>query len=1547
MVIQEHCTLVDLLRWRAEASPNTRAYTFLIDGERDEVHLTYAELDQAARAIAAQLQEMSTIGDRTLLLYPPGLDFIQAFFGCLYAGVVAVPTYPPRRNRENARLQAIAQDAQPQVILAHASFQPLRDREPASPISNLPWLMTNAIESSGASAWQNPAVAGDTLAFLQYTSGSTGTPKGVMISHGNLLHNEEMISQGFQHTSESIVVGWLPLFHDMGLIGNMLQPMYLGIPCILMAPEAFIQKPMRWPQAITRYGATTSGAPNFAYDLCAQLSSPEEKANLELSSWDVAYCGAEPIRAETIERFVEAFAPYGFRREAFYPCYGMAESTLFITGGLKTDPPIYQDVEISTNAKDGEQFVSSASKKIVVGCGRSWLEQNLCIIEPESLVPCTDGQIGEIWVAGPHIAQGYWNRPEETQETFHAYLADNGDGPFLRTGDLGFIQDGELFVTGRIKDLIIIRGHNHYPQDIEATVAQCHLALQPNSCAAFAMDADGEERLVVVQEIKRTARHNLDAEAAIKTIRQAVSAHHALETYAVVLLKPGGIPKTTSGKIQRRACREKFLAESLPVIALDRLAANSTPPMQNSAKKAEIALPAKDHQPPQPSSRQEMQFSLLYFSSSDADFVDDKYRLFTEGAKFADQHDFTAIWTPERHFHPFGGLFPNPSVLSAHLAAITQRIRLRAGSVVIPMHQPIRVAEEWAVVDNLSQGRVDIAFARGWNPNDFVLAPDNYARSTELLFSGIQTVQKLWRGESITLPNGVGEEAEVRIYPRPKQPELAVWITCSGGVERFREAGAAGANVLTALLFQSVDELSAKIVAYREARAKHGFDPATGIVTCMMHTAVGSDLAIVRQQVHDPFIAYLKSSVNLWRQGSADLSELSASEQAELLEYAFERYFQQSALFGTPQSCLPMIHRLSAIGVDETACLIDFGVEIDTVLANLASLNELRVLTNDGRQPVDMQQNGDAAVLKKPQLKGRQAVHNSSVPNHQGLNGQVHTAQITPTDVAHRFRTQAMAVPAMHRQDQILSTLRTLVADALGRDINQLDENEAITSLGIDSLMAIRIKGRIQEQLGVDFPATTLLDGVSIAQLSQMFSEQLADSHVDGPVNGYAKPPAVIPKASVNHENGSHRRYGVEKTIDEAEAYTIPSECYQFDDFPEYRNLQGMRQDFSVRNPYFRAHEGINANITLIDGQELSNFSSYNYLGMSGDPQVSQATKDAIDHHGTSVSASRLISGEIPLHQALERELADLLGVEESLVYLGGHATNVTTIGHLLGEKDLILHDEWSHNSILQGNAMSGATAIAFPHNDWETLDTILQAERTNHRRVLIIIEGVYSMDGDIPDLPRFIEVKQRHKALLMIDEAHSIGTIGQTGRGIGEHFGVAPADVDIWMGTLSKSFASCGGYIAGSKALVDYLKYTAPGFVYSVGISPPNTASALAAVRLLRAEPERVARLRERSKLFLELARARGLNTGMSQDTPVIPVIVGNSEQCMLLSQRLFERGISVMPIIFPAVPEDAARLRFFLSCTHTEEQIRVTVDAVAEELAGIGHGVALTIAD
>ncbi|MEM9351928.1 MAG: aminotransferase class I/II-fold pyridoxal phosphate-dependent enzyme [Planctomycetota bacterium] len=1133
--------LVELLLHRAVHQGQDIGFRYLLDGETDVVEWSYSDLDAKARAIAATLQAQGLQGERALLLYPSGLDFVAAFFGCLYAGITAVPAYPPRRNRNMARIDAIANDSEAKIALTTFDVlervQTMIGDTPA--LQKLRWRATDQIEDAQGAEWSRPDVHGDTLAFLQYTSGSTGSPKGVMLTHANLMHNSAMISYAFEHTRSGTGVFWLPLYHDMGLIGGILQPLYMGKSNTLFSPTHFLQRPVRWLKVLTQTGATISGGPNFAYDLCVEKVTPEQKGTLDLSKWSLAFNGAEPVNAGTIDRFCEAFAECGFRREAFYPCYGLAEATLIVAGGYKQSPPVVRSFRSEGLERHEviEAEPGSSGSRELVGSGGNLLDQQIVIADADTNRPLADNRVGEIWVSGPSVATGYWKREEQSAEVFQARLTD-GRGPFLRTGDLGFLRDGELFVTGRLKDLIILRGVNYYPQDIEASVQAAHDDVAPGMGAAVTIGEANDERLVIVQEVVR--RRGIQFAEVVAAIRKRLAVDHEIAVEAVVLLRPGSIPKTSSGKIQRHACRDGHLAGTLAAMA---------------------------------------------------------------------------TWT--------------------------------------------------------------------------------------------------------------AESGEVEVSP--------------------------------------------------------------------------------------------------------SLRKRSHAESAE---------------------------RTSVSDAVEEA-----GSEVEEWAHDASGTNEA--------EPV-------AASLPKP---------TTSKP--------VPPEKHSPTGEA---------------DDQIISVVYEKVREVGRERAQNLKLETNIVELGLDSLERMEIVASLEEAFGGRLPEHVLPAMETCGEVVDAIRE-----HLGGEVKAATAAPA---------------------------GYQVPEEDYLFSRSPEYLRLQENMQVTSragLPNPYFNVHQGVTNDRAQIDGREYINFCSYNYLGMSGDPSVTKAASDAVKQFGTSVSASRVVSGQKTVHIELEQSIADFIGVEASLVFVGGHSTNETVIGHLFGSGDLILHDSLSHNSIMQGAILSGARRRPFPHNDWKACGRILEEIRHEYRRVLIVVEGVYSMDGDYPELPEFVALKKQHKTYLMVDEAHSIGTMGLHGRGMSEHFGVNPRDADIWMGTLSKSFGSCGGYIAGQKSLIEYLKYTAPGFVYSVGLSPSNAAAALASINLLQEEPQRVAKLGENSALFLRLAKAAGLNTGNSNNTPVIPVITGNSEHALRLSHALYQRGINVQPILYPAVEESAARLRFFITSSHTEDQIRTTVAATAEELAKI----------
>jgi acyl-CoA synthetase (AMP-forming)/AMP-acid ligase II len=601
-------TMIDILLRRAAEEGTRPVYTYLANGEEESSTHTFADLDRQARAVAVLLRDNDCQpGDRALLLYPPGeREFIIAFVGCLYAGVVAVPVPPPhparirqrqesaassetspptRLRRTLAKVLAIVSDSRPAVALTterlRAAFEGVAAE--LAEMRAMRWLATDGIGDGRADEWERPRLDASALAFLQYTSGSTAAPKGVMVSHGNLLANARVTERALGNTARDVLVSWLPTFHDLGLIYGILQPLYTGFRCYLMPPAAFIQRPVRWLRAMSRYGGTVGAAPNFAYDLCVRKTTPEDRAALDLSRWRVAINGAEPVRAETLDAFAETFAACGFRRSSHYPSYGLAEATLYASSPQAGAGGGYLSCEVSASALEQHRVVTKAvgggedarDARTLVSCGHPTSEVGVRIVNPETCAPCAPDEVGEIWISGPNVAAGYWRLPEVSERTFRARLSNGEPGSYLRTGDLGFIVRGQLVVTGRHKDLIIVGGANFYPQDIELTAEMSHPDLRPGCSAAFSVDEGGEERVVVAVEVgRRKGAGELPSGGSVEAgrgaaagyalaVRRAVAEEHEIQVSRVVLLKAGSITKTSSGKIQRQACRRLFLEGGL------------------------------------------------------------------------------------------------------------------------------------------------------------------------------------------------------------------------------------------------------------------------------------------------------------------------------------------------------------------------------------------------------------------------------------------------------------------------------------------------------------------------------------------------------------------------------------------------------------------------------------------------------------------------------------------------------------------------------------------------------------------------------------------------------------------------------------------------------------------------------------------------------------------------------------------------------------------------------------------------------------------------
>lgn len=531
--------------------------------------VTYTDLLSTVKHNSVEIQQIAKKGDRCLLILPPGLDFIVGFLSCLFAGVIPVPLYPPKRNKANERFWSILEDAKPKCMLVNDSTEELVIKHFGNfnDLQKLHRILINHTENSRSKEWTDPPLTSDDIAFLQYTSGSTGKPKCVMVSHANLINNSEIVKQSFGHDENLVSVGWLPPYHDMGLIGTLLQPLYVGGCNYIINPKTFLRSPFTWLKAISKYKGTTVGGPNFALDYCVQNTTEEQKRKINLSSIKVYFCGSEPIRIESLKNFKNSFKKCGFTLEKFLPCYGLAESTLMVTGINRFEFPTWIEVNKKDLERSKEVVLSSNSANSLkyVSSGYTWLDTNVVIVDPLTKNQLDEREIGEIWISGSSVGKGYWNDKKETELTFNAFTTEN-NGPFLRTGDLGFIHKNHLYVSGRSKDMIIIRGINYYPQEIEHSVENAHDALQLNAAAAFSIDINEIEGLVVINELKRTALRDFNEEEVFKSIQSKITTEHQIQARIIVLISPGSLPRTTSGKTKRYGCKEAYLTDNLKVI---------------------------------------------------------------------------------------------------------------------------------------------------------------------------------------------------------------------------------------------------------------------------------------------------------------------------------------------------------------------------------------------------------------------------------------------------------------------------------------------------------------------------------------------------------------------------------------------------------------------------------------------------------------------------------------------------------------------------------------------------------------------------------------------------------------------------------------------------------------------------------------------------------------------------------------------------------------------------------------------------------------------
>ncbi len=553
--------LVELLINRSDRFQNKVLYNFMGSNASLEhcKRVSFEDLDKKSKTISVGLLDLINSGDRVVILLPPGENYITSLFGCLYAGIIAVPVQIPRREQQFSKLIHIINDCHAKLLISDTSTL-LKIKENLSShftLSKPQWFNCDEVGDDNHIFWKYPKINEHDTALIQYSSGTTGTSKGSMITHDNLLHNLDLVYQAFQHNTDSRVVSWLPPYHDMGLIGCILQPLYAGMTSVIMPPITFIKHPFSWLKTISDFRATTSGAPNFAYDLCTQKISDEQKQQLDLSCWEVAFIGAETIRKNTIENFTACFVSTGFQKRAFLPCYGLAEATLFVAGNSKGEGPKYKPTP-----KSDEYYLSND----LVSCGHLNQGQNIRIVNPNTLLPVVKGEIGEIWVNSRSVAKGYWNKADLTNNVFHAHASKLPHLSYLRTGDLGMIENDQLYVVGRIKELITHHGKNLFPQEIEHTITRNHSILEANTCVAFSIDSHQSEQLVIVIEIHKKILDNQNIDDLVASIKRCINEVYDLDVFSIVFTKPRKIPKTSSGKMQRHLCRKIYLDKTLPVI---------------------------------------------------------------------------------------------------------------------------------------------------------------------------------------------------------------------------------------------------------------------------------------------------------------------------------------------------------------------------------------------------------------------------------------------------------------------------------------------------------------------------------------------------------------------------------------------------------------------------------------------------------------------------------------------------------------------------------------------------------------------------------------------------------------------------------------------------------------------------------------------------------------------------------------------------------------------------------------------------------------------
>jgi len=1461
-------TILDRLYLHAEDMPDQLAYKFLNNGAPPDT-LTYRQLEQRVRTLAAQFSELAAPGERALLLYPPGLEFIEAFLGCLAAGIIAVPAYPPRKNRKADRLLSIIHDCSPRLVLTTEQTAPFIDTELISFEGGRQCLSTDAIPTAARLSWQFPEIDSNAVAFLQYTSGSTGSPRGVMITHKNMVSNEEVIQDSFRHTKDSVMVSWLPVFHDMGLIGGALQPLYVGFPSILLSPVTFLQEPIKWLRAIMDHRGTTTGAPNFGWDHCAKVVTKEDKEGLDLSSLKIAYNGAEPVRAETLDRFTAAFSRCGFRLQSFFPCYGLAESTLFVSGGPPQRTPVR--VRLCSPSLESHRWSSlhehREDTRWLVSSGQVARGTHVEIINPKTCQRCGPNEVGEIWIASDSVASGYWNRPEDTKELLQATLADSGEGPYLRTGDLGYVDDGELFVTGRLKDLIIIRGRNLYPQDIEAAVERALPFVVPNACAAFATLIKGEERLAIVAEADRelvsTARAaekeqatagahpNGDSatamvEALVGKVRQAVIEEFEVPVHSVAFLRPGSFPRTSSGKVQRRSCRDVMQADRLEFVHHWTIREEAV--MTN---KDNVMLPINGHIP----------------RSGEQEKYDDSVAT-EESPRYSLENDHLRRGV-KRH-----------ALMIAIAPVIGMAVLLVAlwGTWVTLLGLGLL-----AVMYFVTMTGITVGFHRHFTHNAFkTTTPIRVA---------------------LAVAGSMAAEAPL-VYWVATHRRHHQYSDKEGDPHSPHLHGESYWGRLKGLWYAHVGWMYQHDTTNTSAYAKDLLrDPTMRMVNRLYFWLVLLGLAIPTAVGGLITWTWLGACEGLFWGGFCRMflaHHFTWSVNSICHAFGRHEFNTHDHSVNNAWLALPTLgeswhnnhhHAPTSAWFSRKWWQIDLGGWTVTALKFFGLAWDVK---RDER-PIQSDKPVSEKLRDFPQTP---------------VNGQVKQ----PRSPLHNSRTFKTII-----HEVVLEWLRSEV----DKDAQAVDHQTPLQSLGMDSIGAAAIALSLERVTKTRIVPEVLYEHQTIDALANYLEARIG-------------PPATVKtveKANTDHSENELR-----------DSQTVLAEP----DVPGNSGVAAMLLEYEERVSHFnrmREQDRYFFHTTISDfdgtfvevqGRRMLMFCSYSYLGLVGHPEVNEAVKAAVHAFGAGCHGARGIAGNTSIHEELEREIAGFLQSESALVFNTGYVTNLATVAALVRKGDWVIGDEYNHASIADGCAFSSAQAVTFKHNDMGSLEARLR--EAGKRNKLVVVDAVFSMEGDVAPLPEIHSLCRRYDAMLMVDEAHSLGVLGVTGRGIQEHFSLAPDAIDIKMGTLSKSLGSCGGYIAAKPLIIDYLRHSARGHVFSGATPVPQVKAALSALRILQREPERVDRLQLNTRRFVRGLRTLGFQLPPTQ-TPIVPILCETAETTITMTARCREEGLFLVPVIYPAVPMNAPRLRASVTAAHSDADI----DLALAILARVGREVGL----